>query len=906
MVSKENAKKNLSILIDKFNLHPRRDKLSEEETREFITELFKILGWNFKSDEVSQEEKISKGFVDYGFRLNNIPVLFVEAKRTSADLQDEKFVIQATDYAWHKATTWAVLTNFKRLRIFNSYIKGNTLASQLRDIDMKDYVNEFESIWLLSKEGFEQNLINIEAEKQGKKAKEKPVEKKLFEDLNKWRELLAKDIKKNYTNKYSGEIIDEMVQLMLDRLILIRKIEDEGLESRNLEEIFNTWQSQTKKKLWYYLRELFFKYDDLYDSKIFEERELDKIEIEDSSLKEILPELYESKDRTIRYNFSFIDADVLGSIYEQYLGYLLKITKVRASGEESLAKRKEQGIYYTPRYVVDYIVKNTVGKKLNECKTWKEVEKIKIVDPACGSGSFLIRTFDEINNWYEKKGLSEQAYLSEDTTYKDFETVKDRILKNNLFGVDLDEKAVEIAQLNLLIKTADKRHKLPQLKNNIKIGNSLVDKGLFEKKLFVWENEFKSIFESGGFDVLIGNPPYVFTRDVEFKEDFKKYIDRNYFYGMDSISKSHARQSGKINLYGLFIIKAIKLLKENGLFGFIIPNNILRTTTYDTVRKYILDTCNIMQIVELGTGVFEGVTASTIILLLQKNSDSNSRNKNKIKIVFGINQGIEETINQKDFLNNTSYTFNITTDSSSQGIFEKMNKKAKILGDITTIHAGGIATGPNKKEMISEKPLTDTYKPMLEGKDIKPFYPNFSDKYIRYEKKLLYRARDENIFLTKEKLVTQRISGGTKPIVVSYDNTKKYTFNSTNTILQKDKSFSLKYIVALLNSDLLNYFYSNKFSNKSNLTVNISKTFLEQLPIKIVDEATQSKISNLADKLIALYKELYSFKGAITNRVEKIKEELISLNNELNKEVYTIYGISQDEQKAINKSINST
>ena len=276
MYSKAEAKVELAKLIAAFNQNPRKDSLSEEETRVFISDLFKILGWDFKSGEVTQEERISKGYVDYGFRLNNIPAMFVEAKKTSADLQDEKWVKQAIDYSWHKATTWAVLTNFKRIRIFNAYIKESTRAALLRDIELdkystelNKYLDQFDDLWLLSKESFEQKLIDKVAEKESKKAKEKPVVKQLFEDLNNWRELLAKEIKKEYATKYSGEEIDEMIQLLLDRLILIRKIEDEGLESRRLEEAYNTWGGQSKKELWKYLRELFDEFNQTYNSKKF-------------------------------------------------------------------------------------------------------------------------------------------------------------------------------------------------------------------------------------------------------------------------------------------------------------------------------------------------------------------------------------------------------------------------------------------------------------------------------------------------------------------------------------------------------------------------------------------------------------------------------------------------------------
>ncbi|MCK5282829.1 MAG: N-6 DNA methylase, partial [Nanoarchaeota archaeon] len=209
---------------------------------------------------------------------------------------------------------------------------------------------------------------------------------------------------------------------------------------------------------------------------------------------------------------------------------------------------------------------------------------------------------------------------------------------------------------------------------------------------------FKEIMDGGGFDVVIGNPPYVFTRDIKFQDSFKEYIDKYYFSGDKSISKSHARQSGKVNLYAVFLIKSIHLLREGGLFSFIIPNNLLRTTTYDVIRKFILDNCKIIKIVDMGTGVFEGVTASTIILVLQKESDKTKRDKSKASIFEYSNLENEKLIGQRSFLENTSYTFNITLDKSERLIFESIEKNTEILGNIVTISCG-IATGPNKNEI---------------------------------------------------------------------------------------------------------------------------------------------------------------------------------------------------------------
>jgi type I restriction-modification system DNA methylase subunit len=451
------------------------------------------------------------------------------------------------------------------------------------------------------------------------------------------------------------------------------------------------------------------------------------------------------------------------------------------------------------------------------------------------------------------------------------------------------------------LKSAEKNRKLPEeLDLHIRKGNSLIDDEGIDKNAFSWKGDF----QEGTFDVVIGNPPYVFTRDVEFQDSFKDYVSKNFFSGKDSVSKSHARQSGKVNLYALFLVKSIKLLKESGLFSFIIPNNILRTTTYDIVRKFILDNCKIIKIIDTGTDVFEGVTASTIILILQKELNKEKRDKNKVSILLDINKLNDKIeIEQKSFLENTSYAFNITLNTNDRKIFDSIEKNTLPLGEISIIHAGGIATGPDKTKMIENNKKNERYKPMLEGKDIKPYYPLFANRYILYDRKLLYRAREESIFLSPEKIVTQRIGGGNRVLVVSYDNNQYYTFNSTNTILPKDNESNLKFILGLLNSKLINWYYVNKFTNKSNLTVNISKTFLEQIPIKIASLKEQQKLISLVDKILAKNKELVSFGDKQTSETKKLKSEIEQIDKEINEEVYKLYGITDEEQKIIEESL---
>ena len=241
------------------------------------------------------------------------------------------------------------------------------------------------------------------AEKWGKKTKKTSIDKQLLADFTRFREMLSRNITKlNQSKHLTEEELDESVQRILDRLIFIRNCEDRELEAKTLISSLREWKSGGKGQLIKSLREVFAYFDKEYNSKIFAEHLCDDLEIDNEVLQQVITGLYYTKDKyfTISYDFSAIDADVLGNIYEQYLSHILRKTEKRAKLTKSRVHRKKQGIYYTPTHIVDYIVRNTLGELLKDQKV--NVEKIRVLDPACGSGSFLIRAFDVLNEYYLK------------------------------------------------------------------------------------------------------------------------------------------------------------------------------------------------------------------------------------------------------------------------------------------------------------------------------------------------------------------------------------------------------------------------------------------------------------------------------------------------------------------------
>src|SRR3989338_1116864 len=601
MITKEQAREEIKKLVEKYNklVESGKSKSYNEEMtkKDFILPLFRALGWSVEDgDEVTAEEKISKGRVDYAFRIEGIPKLFLEAKSLREDLDRKEFAEQAINYAWHKGATWAILTDFEGIKVFNAEWKSvNYLQNLFFQIKCHEFLNRLEQLWLLSRESLEQGLIDKEAEKWGKKAKKIPIDKQLLSDLTRFRELLTKNILKNNSAKnLTEEDLEEAVQRIIDRLIFIRTLEDKQLEAPILQSLI---RENTNKRILKKLNDVFRKIDDVYNSKLFTPHLCDELVIDDDILEKIIYGLFKTADNTVHYDFSAIDADVLGNIYEQYLGHILKKTAKRASLTEGKAYRKEQGIYYTPTYVVDYIVKNTIGELAKDKKF--DLKNIKVLDPACGSGSFLIKAFDYLITLDKKKNGEKAQHKLDLTGASASYGRKVEILKENIFGVDLDPKAVEIAQLNLLLKTAEKKHRLPTLQENIKVGNSLIDdSAVAGDRAFKWEDEFKDVMKDGGFDVVIGNPPY----GAELSKEEQDYLNKVYDIGSTDTAI-------------LFIKKANELLKKDGKLGFIVPKALCFASNYKKIREFIWD--NVETIVDCGK-VWKEVKLEQVIFILSK------------------------------------------------------------------------------------------------------------------------------------------------------------------------------------------------------------------------------------------------------------------------------------------------
>lgn len=737
-MTKQEAKIQIAKLVEKYQKFLEAGKVknfNEAQTRnEFIEPLFKYLGWDMRNEnvenEVTTEESVSNGRVDLAFRFNNIPVMFLEAKAMKVDLDEWKWAEQAINYSWNKNVTWAVLTDFESIKVFNAEIPPKSVSKNLFfEIPCRDFLTRFDQLWLLSKESFELKLLDKEAEKWGKLTQRKPVSEKLFEDLMSWRILLTKDFKKQ--NDLATDGLDEGVQRILDRLIFIRTAEDRKIEPMTLIGISRSGKANFYKQL----TKIFRDFDEGFNSKLFAPHYCEEWVASDKAIGEIIKGLYETKDG-YRYDFSAISADVLGGIYEQYLSFV----QVRKGEEKAKSKRKSQGIYYTPKYIVEFIVKETLGEVLKSVKSKNvgarhalPLQNIKILDPACGSGSFLNVAYDKLLEFLEKEN-------SQTSLFDRFD-----ILKESIFGVDLDVQAVEIAQLNLLLKVLSQRVKLPTLSHNLMAGNSLVSGEMEELESFFGENyrslkpfdfeeNFNGVFENGGFDVIVGNPPY-----VSFYSKQATSIDQNlmnyFLHNYDFLKNSKGKP--RIGTVMLFLEKTYKLLKENGYLGLIIDLNIFEHPSVE-IRKFITERMDIKKIV-FGLSDFSGVGSGQCIIIAQKT-------KPKSKVVFynGLDNKKVLIGNQKEWLKDESCKWEVKNAFSE--ILEKMEKSKFKLEDLCEVITGVAvnASQKGKEQFILNEENEKTY-PLLEGsKGVSNSYsfPR-STAFLLYDKDLERKINNE-------------------------------------------------------------------------------------------------------------------------------------------------------------------
>jgi type I restriction-modification system DNA methylase subunit len=874
----------------------------------YIDVLFESLGWNMKSHydvvrEFSQKDTSGTKKVDYAFKINGKLKFFVEAKEASVDLVNDKDAIyQAKRYAYstNGRAPIVILTDFEEFRVFN-VLKAPDYNNTDRELLKKycfeytQYLENWDLLWdTFSKEAVENGSLDAIRGKIDKNTKTMDVD--FLEQITDWRETLAKNIALR-NKELSVEELNEAVQRILDRLLFIRNLEDREIEPEN------TLLDKTKahEDIYKSIIPIFRNLDNVYNGLLFKKHFSEDLIVDDKALKDIIKNMCYPVSP---FQFDVIEPEILGRIYEKFLGSKIRLTEShQAKVEEKMEVRKAGGVYYTPEYIVDYIVKNTVGKKI-EGLTPEEIKKIKIVDPACGSGSFLLGAYSFILDyharWYSEnkkdKAYKNDYYINKDGELKVNLEKRGDILRNNIFGVDIDKEATEVAIMSLYLKMLDdgfdkgerdlffiKGHVLPDMTGNVKCGNSLIGTDYFEGKLdfdieemkeikpFDWDKEFADIFKNGGFDCVIGNPPYLKLTVNNTSDVVIKYYEELY--------KSYSGGSSK-NLFQLFLERTIFL--SSSMFSFIVPESLLTTDSNGVIRKLLIDSFNVNSLVKFNHFVFEDATIGTTIIVGEKNGVGRTK-------YFLMDQNVNNTLVHEIDLPNSKESWDVSMDVVSKSIFIKILQKSKMLGDFVEMSKGMVVK--NRNNILTQHPTTNSL-PFLLGNCMSKYYYHY-DKYAVYgELEIIGGTRDYNKQTITPRLLIRRTGSN---LCATYSD-KIELVESTIYILRSE-TLNLKYVLGLLNSKLLTYYLTKKLITNSQGFPQILMGQLEQLPIVVVNDENQSNISSLVDQMLQTQKDSHNAKSEAD---KKLYEQKISMiDKKIDELVYNLYGLTEEEIRIV-------
>jgi len=951
----DSFREELQSLISKFekdkNYYLSKGYFEAQVRVDFINSFFNALGWDIENkaqkppherDVIVELSPETTKRPDYNFRINGITKFFVEAKPPSVVLDDVNHILQAKSYAWStKEVYFVILTDFEEFRLYDASLKPNPRFPNeglIFELRYTDYFDNIEKLWELSKERVEQGSLELLLPRDTKSKRLRiPPDKSFLEDLTAWRTELAKDIHKR-NPQFDVKLLNDVVQKLLDRIIFIRIAEDRKIRpDRKLWEIAAQWKEEAKRKpIMTHLIDLFHEVNDDLNGDIFKHHACETAVADSNLLSDIIESLYFPKSR---YRFDAIGVELLGSIYERYLGSTIRVTPQRIKVEEKPEVRKAGGVYYTPKYIVDYIVKNTVGRII-EGKTPRQIEKIKILDPACGSGSFLLGAYQYLIDYhlkYYREHPKEAQTLHlfpywkmspEEFTLPIHEKAK--ILRNNIFGVDIDPQAVEITMMSLYLKALEgergllpkKQHLLPPLSNNIKCGNSLIGYDIFDSPSplslraegeaiskdetksrinpFDWNSKsagFGEIMEHGGFDVVIGNPPYSYMIPS---------------YEQEYFSAHYKHQDYQKDLYLLFLERYHSFLKNTGLLGVIVSNTWLQSVRLKKIRGYLTNNYRWLRILHLPEKVFSAVV-DTHVLIFQK-LDKGISNRDVISIDVRRDGQIEFLHNlQGKFIPHDGTPVNIVASQEEQMLFRKIHNLSSQLGQLCDVYNGakpfekGKGRPPQTDKIMKEKPYVrkgdasdKTWSPLLRGELIRRYENLWNhDYWIKYGP-WLAAPRDPAIFQTPLKIIARQTGDS---IIATLIETGFIARDNLHIILPKDTRYQLPYLLGMINSRLMDFAYTFINPEKGEALAQIKKQHVEQLPIRTIDfnnpseKAIHDKLVSLVDRMLELHKKNNSFPPSAER--EKIEREIAITDEKIDEIVYELYGITEEERRII-------
>jgi len=930
--------------------------------REFIDPFFEELGWDVRNTkgyaqaykDVVHEDTIKNGTAtkapDYCFRIGGARKFFLEAKKPSVDIKgDVHPAYQLRRYAWTAKLPLSILTDFEEFAVYDCLTRPRHTDSadtaRIMYLTYDKYLDKWDEIAaIFSRDAILKGSFDKFATSPKAKRGTSTVDKEFLTDIEKWREMLAKTI--SFKNPaLSIRDINFAVQRTIDRILFLRMCEDRGIES-----YLQLYSLSTGERVYSRLCEVFERADQKYNSGLFHfqdepgrseppDKLTPDIEVADKDLKWILHHLYYPQSP---YAFSVLPAEILGNVYEQFLGKVITLTPAhRAKVEDKPEVKKAGGVYYTPSYIVDYIVENTVAK-LIEGKTPRQIEKIKILDPACGSGSFLLgaytRLLDYHRDWYSNNNPETWLKKKNPPIYQTTSPAdtlrpaspnfrltiaeKKRILLNNIFGVDIDSQAVEVTKLSLLLKvlegenaqSIDNQYRffheraLPDLANNIKCGNSLIGPDFYDSidpdsitddlrqkiNAFDYKSEFPQIFsrKNPGFDAVIGNPPYLYSAGQE-------YID--YF------ATTYRLSQYQTDFYVYFIEKSLFLTASGGKFSFIVSDSWLNSQCFSKMRDHLLSNHQIERIAVFAYPVFRAATLenSIFVLSVRRNpktilldtfaAPNSMRTTNTLDPLRAIQQGL---IDPRYDPRAEALLSKIEADSLPLESCVKLNRGIHAYrtdGYGKSKYADGPQTKRDKDELSyhADSKLDETYLPEIKGKHVLRFSYIPTGVYISYGP-WLAEARTPDLFrnpkITLRKILGPKLHGTYLEEPYALDQSL-YVLVS----LRGDTS-DLKFLLGVLLSRLAAWYIRTKHSIYDTLYPWYTKKQLAAFPIK----PKSIRLVKLVERMLDLHRKLAAAK--VPDEKTKIQREIGATDKRIDRLVYDLYDLTDEEIKIVEES----
>jgi len=984
LINLESAFQQVSILVNDFKENESKflsSDYSEADVRkDFIDKFFYALGWdvyhNEQKNPYEQEVKIEKGVyvgkqqkrADYAFHLapNFRDVKFyVEAKKPSRNLSNADDYFQSIRYGWNAGTQITFLTDFEEFHILDSRIKpdiSSILNYKIKKYHYSDFLNEekfSEIYWLLSREAVADNSLEKFADSLPKpKGKAilkgthrgiyQSIDEAFLEELDEIRDSLAKAFKKANPHLES-EPLTEMTQRMIDRLVFIRFLEDKQIEPDHYVSEF-----ANSKSAWKDFKIASRKLDAKYNGVVFKKHTIDSdnfIAPDNETFSLICEGLAHLNSP---YNFDIIPIHILGSIYERFLGKVVIATDKRVRIEEKPEVRKAGGVYYTPQYIVNYIVDNTVGKLIEGLpadrsagkagKTPKEISGLRFADISCGSGSFLITVFDRLlehhRKWYQdnpEQAKKDGCYFIDGKWVLSLKQ-KQKILTNNIYGVDLDHQAVEVTQLSLYLKLLEdettataqdtwvmfKEQLLPNLNNNIVCGNSLIGTDILENNLFNsvetlhpsrlglaeadaaspkhsnetfdrtslqqvnelklkpmnFEDVFPEVMKKGGFDAIVGNPPYIPIES--FKENEKKYYQ-----------SSFPEFKRKYDSSVIFISKALYLLNRQGLLGYISSQTWETGENYSEFRRKIFLNYGCAEVINLPFNIFKDAYVDTGIFIFSK-----EKRKSYSFYSYGKKEKINEIRDVQFDLINCAYIkepdYKLAFNKTAIQFLQKFSSDDFIsLGEITISTQGLSASRFDETNNLNDSWTLPFYNVTVKRYSFtieNSFYVNLK------ELKSLFQFYDE-----KEKILIRRIINRQDRLDSVYFNKSGVFKKDLNPFILTNSSFNTKYILALINSKLFSWIYLNGSSIASKDDFRqTTLAELRKLPIRKISEAQRDnhdKLVNLVSQMLESKKQVAAAKTE--SEKEYLEKKCNIIDKQIDQLVYELYGLTEEEIKIV-------